>query len=247
MVASTKSGQEQIEDRGKCCTLRGFPELVGELAQLPLPPDHRHHGFLWPVPHQAEETGDGDTSERPHAPSCQAPSRLVSGKVPGTHGQRCVLSWLCGLQVRVLELEKTLEAERVRLGELRRQHYVLAGVMGTPGEEEPSRPSPAPRSSATKKPPLAQKPSIAPRPDNQVPGISAGLGRRASVRMRVSAPGWCVCFWPHLLSPSSLTSAAQHKGRCLPRSACELLGLMVFSGTAGGRAGPYIWQWSRGL
>lgn len=71
-------------------------------------------------------------------------------------------------QVRVLELEKTLEAERVRLGELRKQHYVLAGVMGTPGEEEPSRPSPAPRSGATKKPPLAQKPSIASRPDNQL-------------------------------------------------------------------------------
>lgn len=35
VVASTKSGQEQIEDRGKCCVLRGFPELVGELAQLP--------------------------------------------------------------------------------------------------------------------------------------------------------------------------------------------------------------------
>lgn len=71
-------------------------------------------------------------------------------------------------QVRVLELEKTLEAERVRLGELRKQHYVLAGGMGTPGEEEPSRPSPAPRSGATKKPPLAQKPSIAPRTDNQL-------------------------------------------------------------------------------
>lgn len=110
-----------------------------------------------------------------------------------------MLSWLCGLQVRVLELEKTLEAERVRLGELRRQHYVLAGVMGTPGEEETSRPSPAPRSSATKKPPLAQKPSIAPRPDNQVPYISAGLGRRASVRAcvckgcLVSVPGWYMC------------------------------------------------------
>lgn len=91
-----------------------------------------------------------------------------------------MLSWLCGLQVRVLELEKTLEAERVRLGELRKQHYVLAGGMGTPSEEEPSRPSPAPRSGATKKPPLAQKPSIAPRTDNQVPGgIGAGLGRRA--------------------------------------------------------------------
>ncbi|XP_070485263.1 huntingtin-interacting protein 1-related protein isoform X1 [Equus przewalskii] len=71
-------------------------------------------------------------------------------------------------QVRVLELEKTLEAERVRLGELRKQHYVLAGVVGTPGEEEPGRPSPAPRSGTSKKPPLAQKPSVAPRQDHQL-------------------------------------------------------------------------------
>ncbi|ELR49809.1 Huntingtin-interacting protein 1-related protein, partial [Bos mutus] len=42
-------------------------------------------------------------------------------------------------QVRALELEKTLEGERVRLGELRRQHYLLAGAVGTPGEEEPSQ------------------------------------------------------------------------------------------------------------
>ncbi|KAB0400279.1 hypothetical protein E2I00_018289, partial [Balaenoptera physalus] len=31
-------------------------------------------------------------------------------------------------KVRVLELEKTLEVERVRLGELRKQHYMLAGA-----------------------------------------------------------------------------------------------------------------------
>ncbi|EHB01468.1 Huntingtin-interacting protein 1-related protein [Heterocephalus glaber] len=71
-------------------------------------------------------------------------------------------------QVRVLELEKTLEAERVRLGELRKQHYVLAGGVGTP-EEEPSRPTMAPRG-ATKKPPLAQKPIVAPRQDPQLDG-----------------------------------------------------------------------------
>lgn len=77
-------------------------------------------------------------------------------------------------QVRVLELEKTLEAERVRLGELRRQHYAaLAGVVAAADEEEPSRPTAAPRS-ATKKPPLAQKPSVAPRPDQQVPGVGSG-------------------------------------------------------------------------
>ncbi|XP_061240661.1 huntingtin-interacting protein 1-related protein isoform X4 [Bos javanicus] len=70
-------------------------------------------------------------------------------------------------QVRALELEKTLEVERVRLGELRRQHYLLAGAVGTPGEEEPSQPSATPRS-GTKKPPLAQKPTVAPRQDHQL-------------------------------------------------------------------------------
>ncbi|XP_016779953.1 huntingtin-interacting protein 1-related protein isoform X5 [Pan troglodytes] len=71
-------------------------------------------------------------------------------------------------QVRVLELEKTLEAERMRLGELRKQHYVLAGASGSPGEEAAIRPSTAPRSVTTKKPPLAQKPSVAPRQDHQL-------------------------------------------------------------------------------
>ncbi|XP_017745719.1 PREDICTED: huntingtin-interacting protein 1-related protein isoform X3 [Rhinopithecus bieti] len=71
-------------------------------------------------------------------------------------------------QVRVLELEKTLEAERMRLGELRKQHYVLAGTPGSPGEEAASQPSAAPRSVITKKPPLAQKPSVAPRQDHQL-------------------------------------------------------------------------------
>ncbi|XP_047617244.1 huntingtin-interacting protein 1-related protein isoform X4 [Phacochoerus africanus] len=71
-------------------------------------------------------------------------------------------------QVRVLELEKTLEVERVRLGELRKQHYMLAGAVGTPSEEEPSRPSAAPHSGTSKKPPLAQKPSVTPRQDHQL-------------------------------------------------------------------------------
>lgn len=185
----------------------------GSLSYSLLPPDHRHHGFLWPVPHQAEEAGDGDTGVYPSGP-----------QLPGSHpwerpwDSGAVLRWLCGLQVRVLELEKTLEAERVRLGELRKQHYVLAGVMGTPGEEEPSRPSPAPRSGATKKPPLAQKPSIAPRPDNQVPGIDAGLGRRACQGCSGGPHSNCT------LSPSSLTPTARQKGWCLPSPPCELLG-----------------------
>ncbi|XP_073646090.1 huntingtin-interacting protein 1-related protein isoform X3 [Tursiops truncatus] len=71
-------------------------------------------------------------------------------------------------QVRVLELEKTLEVERVRLGELRKQHYMLAGAVGTPSADEPGRPSAAPRGGTSKKPPLAQKPSVAPRQDQQL-------------------------------------------------------------------------------
>ncbi|XP_045700677.1 huntingtin-interacting protein 1-related protein isoform X2 [Phyllostomus hastatus] len=71
-------------------------------------------------------------------------------------------------QVRVLELEKTLEAERVRLGELRKQHYVLAGGAAAPGEEEPGQPgTAAPPSATSRKPPLAQKPSVVPRQDHQ--------------------------------------------------------------------------------
>ncbi|XP_062446005.1 huntingtin-interacting protein 1-related protein isoform X1 [Rhea pennata] len=58
-------------------------------------------------------------------------------------------------QVKVLELEKQLEGERRRLGELRRQHYALAGGCGA--EAEPA-PEPAPRRGILKKPPLAQKP-----------------------------------------------------------------------------------------
>ncbi|KAB1255602.1 Huntingtin-interacting protein 1-related protein [Camelus dromedarius] len=110
VVASTKSGQEQIEDRGECRDTMDFSGLS-----------------LIKLKKQEMET-----------------------------------------QVRVLELEKTLEVERVRLGELRKQHYMLAGAVGAPGEEDPGRPSPAPRSGTSKKPPLAQKPSVAPRQDHQL-------------------------------------------------------------------------------
>ncbi|XP_010220475.1 PREDICTED: huntingtin-interacting protein 1-related protein [Tinamus guttatus] len=60
-------------------------------------------------------------------------------------------------QVKVLELEKRLEGERRRLGELRRQHYALAGPCGE-AEDAEARPAPAPRRGILKKPPLAQKP-----------------------------------------------------------------------------------------
>lgn len=79
-------------------------------------------------------------------------------------------------QVRVLELEQTLEAERVKLGELRKQHYALAGAAGPLGTEEATPPTATPRS-VPRKPPLAQKPSVTPRQDqldrkDGTPGLS---------------------------------------------------------------------------
>uniref|UniRef100_A0A8C2UCB6 Huntingtin interacting protein 1 related n=1 Tax=Coturnix japonica TaxID=93934 RepID=A0A8C2UCB6_COTJA len=62
-------------------------------------------------------------------------------------------------QVKVLELEKRLEGERVRLGELRKQHYALAGPYNAEEDGE-TRPAPAPRRGILKKPALAQKPNI---------------------------------------------------------------------------------------
>lgn len=64
------------------------------------------------------------------------------------------------MQVKVLELEKRLEGERVRLGELRKQHYVLAGGCEDTPEEGEARPAPAPRRGILKKPPIAQKPGL---------------------------------------------------------------------------------------
>ncbi|XP_035236095.1 huntingtin interacting protein 1 related b isoform X2 [Anguilla anguilla] len=73
-------------------------------------------------------------------------------------------------QVKVLELETLLESERVRLGELRRKHYVLAGVPldqvaegnGFPSTPPPLSPKPA-KPPVMKKPAIAQKPSVPPK------------------------------------------------------------------------------------
>uniref|UniRef100_A0A8B9T7V9 Huntingtin-interacting protein 1-related protein n=1 Tax=Anas platyrhynchos TaxID=8839 RepID=A0A8B9T7V9_ANAPL len=72
-------------------------------------------------------------------------------------------------QVKVLELEKCLEGERVRLGELRKQHYALAGGYDA-AEDGEARPAPAPRRGILKKPALAQKPGHVPGPDREQDG-----------------------------------------------------------------------------
>uniref|UniRef100_A0A8C3PXK2 Huntingtin-interacting protein 1-related protein n=1 Tax=Chrysolophus pictus TaxID=9089 RepID=A0A8C3PXK2_CHRPC len=69
-------------------------------------------------------------------------------------------------QVKVLELEKCLEGERVRLGELRKQHYALAGPYDA-AEDGEARPAPAPRRGILKKPALAQKPGHVPGPGGE--------------------------------------------------------------------------------
>uniref|UniRef100_A0A3B3R863 Huntingtin interacting protein 1 related b n=1 Tax=Paramormyrops kingsleyae TaxID=1676925 RepID=A0A3B3R863_9TELE len=73
-------------------------------------------------------------------------------------------------QVKVLELETQLESERMRLGELRKKHYELAGEPlpegnGFTSAASPSSPKPS-KPAIMKKPPLAQKPNVPPK--NQV-------------------------------------------------------------------------------
>lgn len=97
---------------------------------------------------------------------------LSDGTKDRTSGADGVLG---SLQVKVLELEKTLENERMRLGELRKRHYALAGVIDQPVEEELSRPVASPRRGILKKPPLAQKPTLVPKQDCQVPSLKTWL------------------------------------------------------------------------
>lgn len=74
-------------------------------------------------------------------------------------------------QVKVLELETQLENERLRLGELRKKHYELAGVPMeqvtegngvSPQNSVPNSPKPS-KPSLMKKPALAHKPNIPPK------------------------------------------------------------------------------------
>ncbi|XP_036454115.1 huntingtin interacting protein 1 related b isoform X2 [Colossoma macropomum] len=75
-------------------------------------------------------------------------------------------------QVKVLELENMLENERLRLGELRKKHYEIAGVpleqlsqdngLRAPSPSAPSSPKP-PKPALMKKPALGQKPNIPPK------------------------------------------------------------------------------------
>ncbi|KAJ6651711.1 hypothetical protein lerEdw1_020692 [Lerista edwardsae] len=71
---------------------------------------------------------------------------------------------VCG--VKALELEKTLENERLRLGELWRQHYGLAGICTE--NSDAGKPAVAPKPGVLKKPPVAQKPAQASKQDNEL-------------------------------------------------------------------------------
>lgn len=68
-------------------------------------------------------------------------------------------------QVKVLELESKLQNERLRLGEVRRKHYALAGVFEE--IEEEAKPVPTQRG-ILKKPQLPQKPNFPPKQENKL-------------------------------------------------------------------------------
>lgn len=71
-------------------------------------------------------------------------------------------------QVKVLELESQLENERLRLGELRKKHYDIAGVpldeLSGGNEDAPARPNPSTMSPKPSKPALMKKPALAQKP-----------------------------------------------------------------------------------
>ncbi|XP_018412849.1 PREDICTED: huntingtin-interacting protein 1-related protein isoform X1 [Nanorana parkeri] len=67
-------------------------------------------------------------------------------------------------QVKVLELENMLQNERIRLGELRRKHYALAGAYDEADEAVKSAQKPG----ILKKPQLPQKPNIPPKGDHKI-------------------------------------------------------------------------------
>ncbi|KAM8960740.1 huntingtin-interacting protein 1-related protein [Pelodytes ibericus] len=69
-------------------------------------------------------------------------------------------------QVKVLELENMLQNERMRLGDLRRKHYALAGVYDE--EPEVGKAAPIQKPGILKKPQLAQKPNIPPKADYKI-------------------------------------------------------------------------------
>ncbi|NWX85960.1 HIP1R protein, partial [Nothoprocta pentlandii] len=126
VVASTRSGQEQIEEKGEegdvVCEGGSGAVARGRAAQRLVPADTMDFSGMSLIKLKKEEME---------------------------------------AQVKVLELEKQLEGERRRLGELRRRHYALAGPCGEPEDAEARpvpAPAPAPRRGILKKPPLAQKP-----------------------------------------------------------------------------------------
>ncbi|CAJ0958620.1 unnamed protein product [Ranitomeya imitator] len=67
-------------------------------------------------------------------------------------------------QVKVLELESALQNERMRLGDLRKKHYGMSGVLDE--AEETVRPPQRP--GILKKPQLAQKPNIPPKTEHKI-------------------------------------------------------------------------------
>ncbi|XP_040272108.1 huntingtin-interacting protein 1-related protein [Bufo bufo] len=69
-------------------------------------------------------------------------------------------------QVKVLELENMLQNERMHLGEIRKKHYMLAGVYDE--TEETVKPAPPQKPGILKKPQLAQKPNIPPKTDHKI-------------------------------------------------------------------------------
>uniref|UniRef100_A0A8C9SV62 Huntingtin-interacting protein 1-related protein n=1 Tax=Scleropages formosus TaxID=113540 RepID=A0A8C9SV62_SCLFO len=100
-------------------------------------------------------------------------------------------------QVKVLELETQLENERLRLGELRKKHYELAGVPVEPLAEGNGFTSAAPLSPKPTKPMLMKKPSVAQKPNIPPKNPVRLIPQRVLIWIMLSIGG---TVWVSLLS-----------------------------------------------
>lgn len=105
----------------------------------------------------------------------------------------------------MLELENHLENERLRLGELRKKHYELAGVpleqISEGNGETSSLAHPASMSPKSRKPGFMKKPALAQKPNIAAKTI-VREGKVVSILRDVKIIP-CLCFFSSLSDPSN--------------------------------------------
>ncbi|KPP61443.1 hypothetical protein Z043_120457 [Scleropages formosus] len=141
VVASTKSGKSQIEEKGKVGAVLsgvGWQETSATASPCPWPGPHEDVGHRKPGCWLAPFTIELPVQQAIECVHRKRPSRGEWGDTMDFSSMTLtqIKRQEMDSQVRVLELETWLQKERERLGELRKKHYELAGVAEGWDEEE---------------------------------------------------------------------------------------------------------------